>query len=129
MSSHARLLLKSLPALLALCVGVACGGQQEAQPATNRTPSAASPPAGPCHTDQDCDVAWLQLDCCGSMRAVGVRKGLRGEFERAVNPPERASCECLAAPTRVDSGPAVPTGAEVGVKCVKARCTTFANGS
>jgi hypothetical protein len=61
------------------------------------------------------------------MRAVGVRKSLREELERAANRPQSASCECLAAPIRLDSGTTAQTAAEVQVRCIAQTCTSVLN--
>jgi hypothetical protein len=79
-----------------------------------------------CARDDECAVAWIPLDCCGSHAALGVRRSGRADLERAGKQaePSAGSCECLAAPTRLDSGETATNAAAVGVTCRDNGCTT-----
>ena len=78
-----------------------------------------------CAAEQECSVAWLTVDCCGSQRALGVRasaaRSLEARIQRLV---PRASCECLASPTRLDDGQSTEAPGDVRVSCRSGRCVT-----
>jgi hypothetical protein len=80
-----------------------------------------------CRRDQDCAIASVLVDCCGSYRALGVRAGERRDLERQVEASTtfRASCECLASPTYLDDGSEAEVGASVGVRCEQSQCMSY----
>lgn len=78
-----------------------------------------------CDSASDCEVAWLLLDCCGSMRAVGVSKGTRELAEGAARSSSAgARCECLAAPTELDSGQTTSLPSDIALACEARACVT-----
>lgn len=116
--------------------GTSPGGATEAR-------AAASPPSIPahreielagqrlsyrveCQTDDECAVGWLAVDCCGTQRAVGVRKDARLDLEERVSRlrGHAASCECLASPTTLDNGALNEDPRLVDVACVEGACMT-----
>jgi hypothetical protein len=127
-------------------LGLACGGTQTSAHSTRPPGLAVSPwqgnipvdvppPAGSdaqlsyprgCSATAECEVGWLPLDCCGSMRAVGVRGDAREALEREAHDarPFAASCECLAAPTLLDSGQTADSAVDVVVECESHTCAT-----
>jgi hypothetical protein len=95
-------------------------GSAQAQPA-----SAPAAPERGCDSASDCEIAWLLLDCCGSVHATGVTKGARAAAEQAAQRKQLAgSCECLASPTRLDSDQNADTANEVAVVCDSRVCVT-----
>jgi hypothetical protein len=79
-----------------------------------------------CRTDDECDVGWLTVDCCGTQRAVGVRKDARLDLEERASrlPGHAASCECLASPTTLDDGALLEDPRFVHIACVEGACMT-----
>lgn len=79
-----------------------------------------------CRGHDDCEIAFIPVDCCGSHRALGVRAGARRRLLREVeqSTPFRSSCECLASRTRLDDGSELPDESEVAVHCMKGLCMT-----
>ena len=122
-------------AMVAMLLGMACGGTRGSARATpplvhvSQPAGSAVPHAYPrhCDTSAECDVAWLPLDCCGTMRAAGVRWGSREALEKEVRDarPFAASCECLAGPTLLDSGQTADALTDLVVTCASRVCTTL----
>jgi len=42
-----------------------------------------------CHADDDCALAFVALDCCGSQAAVGVSNGDQERMPRQPHPPRQ----------------------------------------
>lgn len=80
-----------------------------------------------CERDRDCAIASIPLDCCGSVRELGVRAGEKGGLERRVEASTtfRATCECLASPTQLDDGSEAEVGARAAVRCEQNQCMTY----
>lgn len=84
-----------------------------------------------CRRDNDCALATIHVDCCGSIREIGVRAGEGRDLERRVeaSAPFKASCECLALPTELDDGSEAEIGAAISVRCEQAECRSVSTGS
>lgn len=106
----------------------ASAGAATPAPSALGTLPSASPPAElarACDSATDCEVAWLLLDCCGSVQAVGVSKGTRDVAEQAARSAHAGGlCECLAEPPRLDSGQTADAPGDVDVACVARLCVT-----
>ena len=77
-----------------------------------------------CATKADCTFAIHEVNCCGSLRAMGLNKTGAPKFEE-LEKSCRASypgCGCAAMGTVDDSG---KMGLEFDVNCVSGACTTF----
>jgi hypothetical protein len=116
-----------------LCMG--CVYPPSSSPSSRKVPptpgAAPSEPSATyrhCDAPQDCEVAWLRLDCCGSARATGVKRGQAVNVEAAdkAAKPAAPSCECLAAPTQLDDGQTAEGNEAVGLACRAHTCTTYA---
>jgi hypothetical protein len=141
-----RVHLKLCPCLLLAALNAACatgpvapapGHAQQASATTNAqaVQAAIQCPNDPdieltyrvdCRASADCSVAWASVDCCGTARALGAAKAaepqLTGQLAQC---PGRASCECLAGPTLLDSGERASGGPEdIALECQRGRCVT-----
>jgi hypothetical protein len=101
-------------------------GTPPASPLTVPRDSTEPGPPRTCRSANDCEIAWLTLDCCGSAAAIGVTHGSAKEVERRSqeSPPFAGSCECLAAPTRLDDGTTATAPSDVVVMCEADVCAT-----
>lgn len=77
-----------------------------------------------CGADVDCAFGLHQIDCCGSLRAVGFAKVHDASFAAA----EEAwsgtcpACDCAAKPTVAEDG---NTGTAFGARCTGGACSTY----
>jgi hypothetical protein len=118
---------KILIATVPLVAVLACSTPQ-GQPGSATKDARGHAIAGPdrsCRSTSDCQVASLLLDCCGSVRAMGLNKKARESAEAvAMQVHGRATCECLAQPTVLDSGESAANGEAIVVRCEAQRCVT-----
>jgi hypothetical protein len=78
-----------------------------------------------CSAPDDCRVVWAPVDCCGTSRAMGVRRADESNLKRALQAcPQRATCECLAQPTLLDSGERCFEPNDIMLACERGRCVT-----
>jgi hypothetical protein len=84
-----------------------------------------------CAVDADCAAVTHQINCCGTLVALGINKRLVTAFNDA----EKAcaasypACGCASQPTRTEDG-SMQLGFDGGiaVKCQSGSCTTFIKG-
>jgi len=91
-----------------------------------------NPPAWPvfdrtCWDDLWCSVALHQVNCCGTVIATGI---LHPEVEKfdlaeAVCRQQIGFCDCLAGPTKTDTGQVTNDAAQIKVACRSNVCTTY----
>ncbi len=101
------------------------GQQQNAQVACLGPPEAHVTYEAACREAEDCRVVTALVDCCGTGRALGVAQGAAAKLERQLAKCSRvASCECLAGPTKLDSGEQAEAPESITVTCDEGRCST-----
>lgn len=99
--------------------------QQKAQVACLGSAEARVTYDAACREAEDCRVVTALTDCCGTGRALGVAKGAAAKAERQLAECLLvASCECLAGPTKLDSGEQAEAPENITVTCDEGRCTT-----
>jgi hypothetical protein len=78
-----------------------------------------------CTATDNCVSAFHQVDCCGSLVAVGINHAQRDAFDTAEQAWEQtcAACGCAAQPTVADDGKSCAMSA-VTVSCDTGTCTT-----
>jgi hypothetical protein len=77
-----------------------------------------------CGADENCVIGVHQVDCCGSLVALGMNHSERDAFDtfEAACRMTYPDCDCLSQPTRADDG---TTGmGDATVACVSGTCTT-----
>jgi hypothetical protein len=79
-----------------------------------------------CRADEECAVGWVSIDCCGTQRAVGVRKDALVDLEQRAKelPGYGFTCECLAKYTTLDNGTAMEDPSMIRVTCLEGACAT-----
>jgi hypothetical protein len=79
-----------------------------------------------CASAADCALASGYLDCCGTLRIVGIARSEQERVTRAAQEclPQGGLCECLAGPARLDSGESSHDAATVSVACEAGRCVS-----
>jgi len=75
-----------------------------------------------CSVDADCAFGLHQIDCCGSLLAVGFERTQPFEATEKAWASTCPACECAGKPTYADDG---KTGASFGVRCASGACSTF----
>jgi hypothetical protein len=87
-----------------------------------------------CTTTDNCSFGLHQVDCCGTLSAIGFNHAFKTAFD-AAEVTWRASCPgcgCPSGPTKVESGVTCDQG-KIGVKCdtsgtgSNGKCTTVCN--
>ena len=84
-------------------------------------------PVKTCATTADCAFASQTIDCCGSAHITGIAGFAKAAYDAAQEPCAAtvAKCGCPPAPTTLDDGTSLGSGA-VHVVCVGGACTTGA---
>lgn len=77
-----------------------------------------------CRSEDECAIAWVPVDCCGTQRAVGVRTEARPALEQRANELQPARCECVASPTMLDDGKTATDPKSIRATCRANACTT-----
>ena len=75
-----------------------------------------------CSVDGDCAFGLHQVDCCGSLRAVGFERTQPFADAEKAWASSCPMCDCLSKPTVADDG---KTGTSFGVRCSSGTCSTF----
>ncbi len=93
---------------------------------------AVSPPVFPtfdrtCSGASDCVVAFHQINCCGTRRAMGIAKGELAAFGQAeaVCESQYPGCGCAQQPTAADDGNSTFDESSIQVTCLMGNCSTF----
>jgi hypothetical protein len=84
---------------------------------TSNTPRA-------CATKDDCEVGLMQINCCGTLRAMGYSKSQSASFleNTMACSASYPGCGCASGPTTDDYG---KTGTEFGFDCVSGKCMSI----
>jgi hypothetical protein len=85
-----------------------------------------------CSDTINCSIGLHQINCCGTLMAIGINHAFRDAFDKAEanwRTACPAACGCVAGPTRAEDGK-VGSSQSVMVKCESSgpgsgRCTTF----
>jgi hypothetical protein len=80
-----------------------------------------------CWDDSWCDIAFHQLDCCGSRTAMGIFHTAVASFDAAEQTCAASypACECAAQATTTDTGQATSDESTIAVQCRSGLCTTY----
>ncbi len=87
-----------------------------------------------CTTNDNCSFGLHQVDCCGTLSAIGFNHSFKTAFDSAEQTWQAScpACGCMAGPTKAESGMTCDQG-KIGVKCDTSgtggtgKCTTFCN--
>ncbi|MSP60993.1 MAG: hypothetical protein EXR72_11740 [Myxococcales bacterium] len=79
-----------------------------------------------CAAAQDCFIALHQINCCGSLAALGLSGKEKGRFEAAekICEAQYPGCGCASQPTVADDGKSESQGHPIAVSCVAGKCRT-----
>lgn len=96
---------------------IVCGGDMPFFPAFDRS----------CAAPTDCALVLHQLDCCGSLAALGISGEAAPLFAEAEAEcvMQYPGCDCLAKPTTADDGNSSPDLDAIEVGCVDGQCRSF----
>lgn len=80
-----------------------------------------------CEVDDDCTLAFHQVDCCGSRVAWGIATVDVGAFTEAESTcgMQLPVCDCIPKPTVADDGKTAETDDEFDVVCTNKVCRSF----
>ena len=80
-----------------------------------------------CAVTIDCALVLHQIDCCGSLAALGISADAAKLFAEAeaVCAMQYPQCDCLAKPTVADDGNSSPDNNAIAVSCVDGECRSF----
>ena len=80
-----------------------------------------------CKVDADCATVEHQVDCCGTHQVLGIATTEKSRADTAEKTwrPTCPECDCVAAPTKDDTGATSKTG-KFGVRCSGVTCTSYA---
>jgi hypothetical protein len=75
----------------------------------------------------NCTVGFHQIDCCGSLVAIGINHGVIDQFTPAETIWDAmcGACNCPPAPIAAQDGKTTTMKSSVGVKCENMQCVTF----
>jgi hypothetical protein len=96
---------------------IVCGGDMPSFPEFDRS----------CAVAMDCALVLHQIDCCGSLAALGISADAARLFAEAeaVCAMQYPQCDCLAKPTVADDGNSSPDNNAIAVSCVDGECRSF----
>ena len=80
-----------------------------------------------CAIDDDCAIGIHQIDCCGSMAAIGMNASELPRFEREESLCRESLpiCDCPTRPTETEDGNSAFDHDQIRVRCVDERCGTY----
>lgn len=96
---------------------IVCGGDMQVFPEFDRS----------CAVTMDCALVLHQIDCCGSLAALGISADAAKLFAEAesVCAMQYPQCDCLSKPTVADDGNSSPDNNAIAVSCVDGECRSF----
>jgi hypothetical protein len=79
-----------------------------------------------CQVDQDCVAVEHQINCCGTLRAIGVRAAAKAAFDAAEASCRSAYplCDCASQVTQADDGTSAAGAQAAAVRCADGSCRT-----
>lgn len=79
-----------------------------------------------CSVDADCAVVEHEINCCGTLVALGIRADRRAAFDaaEAICRGQYPGCGCAASPTTADDGTRYDGARPARAACVDAVCTS-----
>ncbi len=80
-----------------------------------------------CMADGDCVIALHQINCCGTLDALGIASAEKAAFDEAEATCESQypACGCAQGPTTTDEGSTATDLAAISVQCIGGQCTTY----
>ncbi len=102
----------------AAVTGVMCTG----------TPASFPTFATACTGASDCTIAFHQISCCGTRRALGISKSAKSAFDSAEATCEAQypGCGCAQGPTSAEDGKSTTTESAIQVTCTPGgACSTL----
>ena len=80
-----------------------------------------------CSAEGDCAIAFHQINCCGTRKALGIAKSAQADFATAEATCEAQypACGCAQGPTLTDEGSTATDEAQILVQCLAGSCTTY----
>jgi len=80
-----------------------------------------------CTLASDCFIAIHQINCCGSMKALGLNQAEQARFaaDEKICQGQYPGCGCAAAPTVAEDGQSESAGKMIVVECQARQCTTL----
>ncbi len=96
---------------------VECTGGAPAFPTFDKT----------CAAEGDCLVAFHQVNCCGTRKAIGIQKDEKASFDAAEATCEGQypACECVQSPTMTEEGSTAVDEALIQVQCSGGSCMSY----
>lgn len=93
---------------------IVCGGDMPVFPEFDRS----------CAATSDCALVLHQLDCCGSLAALGISADVARLFAaaEAVCRLQYPECDCAPKPTVADDGNSSPDTDAIAVTCLEGQC-------
>jgi hypothetical protein len=83
-----------------------------------------------CTQDFDCTIVTEQIDCCGTVRYIGIATQQKNQFEKAENNiAQQCGCTgtCTPRPATAQDGRTVTEASRVQVQCTRLQCRTSVN--
>jgi hypothetical protein len=80
-----------------------------------------------CRVAGDCFIALHQINCCGTLKALGYNKAEQARFDAAekICRQQYPGCGCAAMPTTAEDGRTSMREGDIGVECAATGCRTF----
>ena len=80
-----------------------------------------------CTIDANCSFGLHQLDCCGSLGAIGINHAFKGDFTATEDAYRKTCsvCDCLPMDTRTESGVSTNDATKIAVRCDVGLCKTY----
>jgi hypothetical protein len=100
----------------------------DAAPAPTCTDPTTFPTFGKgCTLDLHCSFGLHQLDCCGSLGAIGFNHAFADDFAATEDAYRKtcAVCDCLPKETRTESGITTADNSRIAVRCDVGLCKTY----
>ena len=80
-----------------------------------------------CAGATDCTIGLHQINCCGSMKAIGINQAEKTRFDadEKLCESQYPGCGCAAAPTVAEDGHSEDAGKTIVVECQVGKCMTL----
>lgn len=108
------------------------GGGPDTNADTTPAPTCSDPTTFPtfgkgCTLDSNCSFVLHQLDCCGSLGAIGINHAFVDDFNKTEDAYRKTCpvCDCLAKDTRTESGVSTNDATKIAVRCDVGLCKTY----
>lgn len=80
-----------------------------------------------CSTAADCFIGLHQINCCGSIKAIGINQAEKSRFaaDEKICESQYPGCGCPGAPTVAEDGKFESGTRMIGVECPAGKCMTL----